>query len=185
MGDWDKIAQWNAAAVRSISNDLNAQLNKLKGTEAELRAAATPKVWDGEGAEAAKKSLDGIERGVLHRVEEFASLRAATDDAADRIERLHEAMDATEHLARTNDFQIVDGAVVPRSDARAAEPGQGAATTNPEVKAALEAQVEQIVRAGMDIDADLTTVILSISDGKGWSDASTMAAAAKAGAASG
>jgi len=82
VGDWETIAGWNPAALRAVGDDLAAELRRLKGTEAELRAAATPQEWEGEAAEAARRSLAEIERGVLHRVEEFAMLQAAVDDAA-------------------------------------------------------------------------------------------------------
>ncbi|MGH3466287.1 MAG: alpha/beta hydrolase [Thermocrispum sp.] len=50
------------------------------------------------------------------------------------------------------------------------------------MRAALEAQVEQIIRTGLDLDADLTTVMLSITDGEGWSDAASMTEASRVGA---
>jgi len=177
VGDWETIAGWNPAALRAVGDDLAAELRRLKGTEAELRAAATPQEWEGEAAEAARRSLAEIERGVLHRVEEFAMLQAAVDDAAERLQRLHDAMHAAAEFARAHGYEIADGVVRPRPDG---EPSQ-----DPDVRAHLEAKVEQIVRTGLDIDADLTMVMQSVLDGKGHSDSETMTKAAEAGAESG
>ncbi|WP_028851631.1 alpha/beta hydrolase [Thermocrispum municipale] len=177
MGDWDTIAGWSPAELKAVGDDLAAELKRLRGTEAELRDATTPAEWEGEAAEAAKRSLAEIERGLLHRVEEFAMLRAAVDDAAERLERLHGAMHGAAEFARAHDFEIAGGVVRPRPGAPA--------NPDPDVRAHLEAQVQQIVRTGLDIDADLTTVMRSVLDGKGHSDASTMTKAAAAGAESG
>lgn len=176
MGDWNVIASWDASGVRAVGDDLAAELATLRGTEAELREAATPKEWDGEGAEAAKRSLSGIERGVLHRVEEFAMLRAAADDAAARLEQLQLTMADLHDVATANGLRIVDGALAALPDGP--EP-------DPDARAGIEAHIEQVIRTGLDIDADLTTVLRSIVDGQGLSDSSTMAAAADAGTAAG
>lgn len=158
MGDWDIIAGWDASAVRAVGDDLASELKKLRSTEAELRDAATPKEWDGEGAEAAKRSLIGIERGVLHRVEEFAMLRTAVDDAAERIKQLQLAMSDLRDMAKANDLEIIDGTVKPMADARAPEPGAGSPATDPDVKAGIEAHVEQLIRTGLDVDADVNRI---------------------------
>lgn len=186
MVSWNDVRQWSAAGMRAIGDDLTGQLKKLQGTEAELLDAATPSEWEGEGAEAAKRSLDGIEQGVQNRVAEFAALRTAVDDAAERIKQLRDAMREIEDTAAGNDFAITDGRVVPRPGADFAEPGRGTPELNTEVIAALEERIEQILRAALDVDADLCTVMLSITEGNIDDDgATTLAAAAAAGAEAG
>ncbi|MGH3470249.1 MAG: alpha/beta hydrolase, partial [Thermocrispum sp.] len=184
MGDWATIAQWDADAMVAIGDELNAELKKLQGTEAELRDSATPREWNGEGAEAAARSLRGIEQGVQNRVAEYAALRTAVDDAAERIAQVKEAMSIAEDVAQANQLLIAtDGAV--RS--------QPFVDMHPDAVAAraaaipmLQDQVAQIVKVGLDLDADLTTVMLAVTEGRITDEgATTLAAAAQAGAAAG
>ncbi|MGH3949140.1 MAG: alpha/beta hydrolase [Pseudonocardiaceae bacterium] len=181
MGDWNNLKRWDAAAVQAVADDLNAELKKLQGTAAELRDAATPKQWDGEGAQAAADSLKGIEQGVHNRVAEHAALRTAADDAASRLKHLQTAVEDVEEQAKANRFVIEDGKVIAHPMATA-EPGRGHPDTYTEVKEALQLQVDEIVRATVDIDVDLTNVMLSIADGNIIDQgAATMAQAVKTG----
>lgn len=182
MGDWNNLKRCDASAVRSIGNDVNAELKKLLGTEAELRESATPRHWDGEGADAAARSLLAIEQGVQNRVAEHSALRTAIDDAADRIDHLRREIEAAEEVARTHMFEIVDGAVVERPVEVPGGPAGRAPEAFAEVKAMLEGQVAEIIRTGLDIDVDLTNVMLAIAEGRIEDDgATTLAQAATAG----
>lgn len=179
---WDEVIRWSAPAMQAVGDDLTNRLKKLQGTESELRDATTPREWDGEGASAAKESLQGIEQGLQNRVAEFAALQTAVDDAAERIQQLQRAIEEAQTLAQSQGLTIAAGKVAVRSTSDPAEPGSERERAQIAAKAAVEDHIEQIMRTALDIDADLCTVMLSITEGNIDDDgATTLAAAAEAG----
>lgn len=180
MVDWSTIERWNATAMRSVGEDLDKQQKKLQGTEAELRDATTPNHWSGDGADAARQSLDGIEQGIHNRVAEYAALGVVVDDVAERIAQVKDAMDATRDAAKANQLQITDDGKVMAQPFVDMSPE--AIQTRAEAITALEERVGHIVKTGLEIDNDLTDVMLAVTEGRIDDDgATTMAAAADAG----
>lgn len=122
-----------------------------------------------------------------NRVAEFAALRTAVDDAAERVKQLHTAIVEAEAEAAAHSLKIDSGKVVvaPPFDEF---PETGSERWHAMTKAilAVQDQIEQIMRTALDIDADLSTVMLSIAEGNIDDDgATTLAAAAAAGAEAG
>lgn len=183
MVSWNDLEQWKTQGMYAVGDDLVDRLKKLRATESELRDAATPRSWDGVGSEAAKRSLAGIEQGLQNRVAEFAALQKAVDDAADRIEhRIERAVREAKNLAAAHEYKIVRGEVFAQFDYEDTEPGSELDRTRAQIKTHLQEQIAQILRTALDIDADLTTVMLAIADGKIDDEgAGTMAQAAQSG----
>lgn len=183
MASWEDLERWNVQGMRAVGDDLGERLRKLRATESELRDAATPREWDGDGAAAARKSLAGIEQGLQNRVAEFSALQRAVDDAADRIEQgIERAIREVKDLATAHEYKIVRGEVFAQFDHEDTDPGSELDRTRAQVKGLQEQQIEQVLRAALDIDVDLTMVMLSIADGKIDDDgAETMAQAATSG----
>lgn len=179
MTSWNSLLRWDAARMQSTGDELTARLKSLQGLESQLRDAATPSDWDGEAATAAQDELRAVEQRLQDRVAEFAAVRAAVDDAAERIERLHRAVTEVREVASAHQLTISDGVV-------AASPGAQPSPDRAQIQQALEHRIAQILRTASDVDADLSSVLQAVAEGKVDDDgATTLAAAATAGAGQG
>ncbi|MBP2471789.1 hypothetical protein JOF53_000661 [Crossiella equi] len=176
-----QIRRWRPAELDAAFDALAKRRDSLVRLDDSLLAAKPPGDWSGTAAELAalahRKLADRMERIVAG----VSAVRRAVGEASDAIQALHRALGEADALAARYQFRITDEAVV---DARTVcSPNDPDARDREHARLEIISRVDAVRLRAIDIDQDLTAVMVKAGLG-GIDDggATTLAGAAAAGA---
>ncbi|SDZ02698.1 Alpha/beta hydrolase [Saccharopolyspora shandongensis] len=184
MVSFADVRRWKPDALEEVFRTLGKRRDELVGLDDELHAARNPAGWTGEAAENSAKRHAELGKD-LHRLgAEVDGVRDAVGKAAEEVEQIKKRLDATEHQARANGFEITeDGGI------RDAAPPQDVPAEDVErvkqqrlrARDELAAAVESILDDAERTDADLAKTLTAAEQDEiqpGAAPAQTMAAMA-------
>jgi hypothetical protein len=183
-----QVREWDPARMQDVASSLEHSRSALVSLGAELPAGAGPTVWQGSAASAAYLREDALVAAERAMVAAVAAVQRAVDEAADRVRAVQatlrdaEGAAAAHRLRVDDDGSVRETACLPTS----ADPGQAeaAARNRERARQAARAAVHEVLRAAVDIDDALASVLLAAArDDVGSGDAATLDQAWRVGAA--
>ncbi|SFQ64319.1 hypothetical protein SAMN05421810_111121 [Amycolatopsis arida] len=189
MASYGEVRGWRSGPLDVAEQELKACSDQMFRLANELLSSANPAGWSGDAAEEARHQLAQLSDRIEHKVSEVSAVRAALVEAADAVMELERLVKDTDGLAEAHSMVISDhGSVVDPGPPAEVPSGQREAINEERrrIKAELLDGVESVVRRANEIDDSLAK-ILSTAERGGIGDggATTLAAAAAAGAAFG
>ncbi|MEU6266606.1 alpha/beta hydrolase [Saccharopolyspora shandongensis] len=184
MVSFADVRRWKPDALEEVFRTLGKRRDELVGLDDELHAARNPAGWTGEAAENSAKRHAELGKD-LHRLgAEVDGVRDAVGKAAEEVEQIKKRLDATEHQARANGFEITEEGGI-----RDAAPPQDVPAEDVErvkqqrlrARDELAAAVESILDDAERTDADLAKTLTAAEQDEiqpGAAPAQTMAAMA-------
>lgn len=167
---WGELVRWSATPFTTAEEQLTTRRRDLLDGADELRAMAGPRRWTGPAAEAAEERLRRLTDALEVLVAEVSAARRAVIDAGDAVTGVEAAVDAATEYARAHGLRISgDGTVTDETGLTACYATEHDEDVAREERRVLvqecAARVEQALRKGADVDADLVAVLTSIRDG--------------------
>ena len=160
-----QVREWDPARMQDVATSLQHSRSALVSLGADLPAGAGPTVWQGPAASAAylrEESLAAAERAMVTAV---AAVQRAVDEAAARVRAVQAALDQVQRLAAGHRLRVDDDGVVRDTGClpTPADAGRAAAMERDRERAreAARASVHEVLRAAMDIDDGLASVLLA------------------------
>lgn len=189
MVSYGQVRQWRPEPLDETENQLKSRSDQLLGLADELSTFGAPAGWTGDAAQAAAANLKKISDRMEHIVAEVNAARTALITAADDLTGLQHLVKDADGLARAHSFTIddrgddIDPGVspdVPLDQVEAVKRERAI------VKSEIQGRVSEILDRAEVLDERLTEVLDKVRQG-GITDggATTLAAAANAGAAQG
>jgi uncharacterized protein YukE len=189
MLTYGDIRKWQPGPLDDAVGQVNARCQELVGLADELAASGAPDSWGGQGADAATAKRNQLSDRMEHAVAGIAAVRRALGEAADAVTGLQHAVNEADGLATAHGFEIIDAGGV-------ADPGPPPGTPPDQVNAVkaeretisaeLVDRVKEILARAEVVDNDLADLMGKAERGEiGDNGATTLAAAADAGAAQG
>jgi len=201
MLSYGDVRRWWPEPLADVEQQVKARSETLLGLADELGGAAKPAAWHGSAADAASLAWDRIADRLEHVIAGVEATRAALMDAATGVAELTGMVSAADRLAHADGFVIYDsGGVVEggassgwpvglfRAVAVAASPvaALGVAVERERVRLGLVARVARVLARAEEIDDALARMLGKVARGEITDGgATTLAAAARAGAAQG
>lgn len=186
---YGQVRQWRPEPLDEAERQLKSRGEQLLGLADELSAFGAPSGWTGDAAQAAAANLKEISDRMEHIVAEVNAARTALITAADDMTGLQHVLRDADGLAQAYSFTIDDrGGIIDRGISPDVPLDQVEAVQQERVKVRTEIQdrVREILERAGVLDERLAQVFDRIEQG-GITDggATTLAAAADAGAAQG
>ncbi|GAB2734008.1 hypothetical protein [Amycolatopsis magusensis] len=187
IGYWN-VREWQPDPLDDAEQTLKKRGDQVLALADELKAAATPPGWFGPAADSAKEGLAAFTDRLEHQVAEVNAVRTGLMACADGMAALRTAVETVETLARKHQMTVTDAGEVddagwacgPKDDLKAVMAERA------EMKAELKDRVRRILDFARQLDDDLAGLLDKTGQGKiGDGGATTLAAAANAGAAQG
>ncbi|MGP4019240.1 alpha/beta hydrolase [Saccharopolyspora sp. 5N708] len=192
MVSFADVRRWLPDTLEEVFRTLGKRRDELTGLGEELDGARQPDGWNGTAAEHAAHRNGELIKRMRVLIAEVSGVREAVGRAAEEVERIKLRLDATEHKARANGFEIT-----PEGGVRDAKPPQDVPAAEVEqvkqqrlrVRDELVAEIESILDDAERTDGDLAKVLTAAEldeidpgagDGLVSAAARTTAAAAKA-----
>lgn len=189
MASYGDVRRWRPGPLDDTEQQLKRKADSLLRLNDEFADMAAPREWTGDAASSARQEHGRITDRMEEIVASVSAARSGVGNAADAITGLGHAVEEAEELARAHGFAIGDdGAVNDVSPPQDVPENQldEVRRERERVQAELVDRVEQILRRADDIDNDLADVLSRVRDDEiGDDGATTLAAAASAGAAQG
>ncbi|MFC5289531.1 alpha/beta hydrolase [Actinokineospora guangxiensis] len=186
MPTYGDIRTWQFAPLDGAVTDLNRRCEELVGLSDELAAAGVPAGWTGSAADSARGERDRLQNRMELLVASAGAVRRGVAEASDAVEALLHAVRETDDIAQRHHFVIrPDGTVVDNAPTTVHDPNHidDYFRERERVMRELVDRVEQAVRRGADIDADLAAVLRAAERGEiGDEGATSLQAALDAGA---
>ncbi|TDD53641.1 alpha/beta hydrolase [Saccharopolyspora elongata] len=108
MVSFADVRRWKPDALEEVFRTLGKRRDELVGLDDDLHAARNPAGWTGEAAENSAKRHAGLGKDLHRLVAEVDGVRDAVGKAAEEVEQIKKRLDATEHQARANGFEITE-----------------------------------------------------------------------------
>jgi hypothetical protein len=192
MVSFGDVRRWQAEPLDAAERELKGRSDTLLGLADELARSGAPLGffggWTGRAAEAAGVRLDQVRDRMEHTIAAVNAARTALITAADGVTMLRHLVTEAEGLAQAHAFHLDDQGQVVDQGPPPAPPDQmdAVAAERARIRAELLDRVREITAEAEDIDNELADVLGKVLHG-GINDggATTLAAAAQAGAAQG
>jgi hypothetical protein len=192
MVGFGEIRQWRAEPLDSAERGLKDRSDSLVGLADELTVAGQPigifGGWTGQAADAAGTRLGQLRDRMEHTIAAVNAVRTALITAADGVTAVRHLVTETDNLAQAQAFRIDDQGQITDLGGPPVPPDQAAAVAaeRARTRAELADRVREIVARAEEVDNEFADVLGRVLHG-GVDDggATTLAAAAQAGAAQG
>ncbi|MFI0463514.1 alpha/beta hydrolase [Saccharopolyspora sp. 5N102] len=163
MVSFADVRRWKPDALEEVFRTLGKRRDELVGLDDDLHAARNPAGWTGEAAENSAKRHAGLGKDLHRLVAEVDGVRDAVGKAAEEAEQIKKRLDATEHQARANGFEITEEGGIrdaaPPQDVPAEEierVKQQRLRARDELAAAVESILDEAERADAELAKTLT-----------------------------
>ncbi|MGW5643314.1 alpha/beta hydrolase [Saccharopolyspora sp. NPDC003752] len=163
MVSFADVRRWKPDALEEVFRTLGKRRDELVGLDDDLHAARNPEGWTGEAAENSAKRHAELGKDLHRLVAEVDGVRDAVGKAAEVVEQIKKRLDATEHQARANGFEITeDGGIrdaAPPQDVPAEEierVKQQRLRARDELAAAVESILDDAERTDAELAKTLT-----------------------------
>ncbi|MEV0085757.1 alpha/beta hydrolase [Saccharopolyspora sp. NPDC050642] len=163
MVSFADVRRWKPDALEEVFRTLGKRRDELVGLDDDLHAARNPEGWTGEAAESSAKRHAELGKDLHRLVAEVDGVRDAVGKAAEEVEQIKKRLDATEHQARANGFEITeDGGIrdaAPPQDVPAEEierVKQQRLRARDELAAAVESILDDAERTDAELAKTLT-----------------------------
>ena len=172
---WDQVRAWRAAPLETAAQNLRSASNRLLSLADEVDATATPTGWHGDAADVARVARRTLTRELEEFVAGVAAARSALFQAADAVAVIERRVGDVERFAAAKELSIGAGGVV--TDARPPAVQLPFPTLDQQAvqQLGIERQrfvdecvtdMEQVLRAAAEIDADLSGSLAAVVAGK-------------------